>query len=210
MATICKGTDLAFLGDLASSLFSSPDQGQYAQDAAQQQQQAEQDRQRAIQAQAQQSQLAQYLQAAMLGGAPSVAQNQLMMGLEANRRQQDSMSSGVSGPGSALARYGAAMNTGNAAADTNQQSALLRAQELNGYRQQLAGLYNNQAQTSANLYGTGTSAALGYSGQGLQNYQGNAGRQQQQEGAILTGGGSMLAGLYSGRSGSSGDDSSSS
>ena len=118
------------LSDITDTLFGSVDNQQYLQQYAREQLAAEQARQQAIQAQAMQQRYGQYLQAVMNGTAPSMAQLQLQQGLGAISAQQQSMAAGVGGPGAALARYGAAVNTGAAQTATNQAAALARAKEL--------------------------------------------------------------------------------
>jgi hypothetical protein len=150
------------LGGLSDYLFGSVDNSQYLQAFAQQQQAAEQARLREQQAYAAQQQYQQYIQSVINGTAPSMAQMQLMQGLGAQQQAQQSMAAGLGGPGNALARYGAAVNYGNAAAGLQQQQALARVAEQG----QARNLYGQNAQAmqqgSAGMYGNIANNALGY------------------------------------------------
>ena len=123
---------------------------------------AEEARQREAQAYAQQQRYAQYLQSVMNGASPSLAQLQLMQGLGAIQQQQQGMAAGVGGPGAALARYGAAVNSADAGAAANQSAALARVAELNSARQAFGANAAAMGVNSGNLYRTSLSGAEGF------------------------------------------------
>lgn len=112
--------------------------------------------------------LARNLQNTIRGvGAPSVAQNQLVQGMEQAANQQQSMASGASGTDAALARMQAARNTGNLQAATNQQQALVRAQEVADAQRNLGGLLKGMADQSRGFYDTNVNAADSFNRTGL-------------------------------------------
>lgn len=76
---------------------------------------------------------------AALGAAPSVAQLQLQAGQDAAMRSQESMRASARGAsGVALADYGAAANVAFGQQQVNQQSGILRAQEMAQARDAMA------------------------------------------------------------------------
>lgn len=190
------------LTGLTDFLFGSVDNSQYLQAFAQEQLAAEQARRREQEAYAKQQAFSQYLTSVLNGTAPSMAQMQLSQGLQQQMNAQQSMAAGVAGPGNALARYGAAVNYGNAAANTNQSAALARVAEQDAARR----LYGQNAlgmeAASANMYGQASKNALGYagvaSGQGIDQF--NQANSNQQAGAILQGLGQAGAAYFGGRS----------
>jgi len=103
--------------------------------------------------------LADAITAAMNGQGPSVAQQQLQMGLEAGIAQQAALAAAARGQNVGLGQYQAAQNAGNLAAQTNAQAALLRAQEIATARGQLGAVLDstrgadiNLASNQANLF----------------------------------------------------------
>ena len=185
------------LTGLSSFLFGKTDNSQYLQEYARQAMAAEEARQREAQAYAQQQRYAQYLQSVMNGASPSLAQLQLMQGLGAIQQQQQGMAAGVGGPGAALARYGAAVNSADAGAAANQSAALARVAELNSARQAFGANANAMAANSGNMYRTSLGGAEGFgqlgSGVAAQNIANN----QKLGGAIAQGIGAA-AGMYFG------------
>lgn len=197
------------LSGISDFLFGTVDNQQYLQQFAKEQLAAEQARQQAIQAQAMQQRFGQYLQAVMNGTAPSMAQLQLQQGLGTIASQQQSMASGVSGPGAALARYGAAINTGAAQTATNQAAAIARAKELADARAAYGANAAAIAGGATNLYNIGSQNMLGLggiaSGSGIAQFN----RQEQDKGlgALFQGVGQAGA-AYFGRQPSTGGGSS--
>jgi len=197
------------LTGITDALFGTVDNQQYLQQFAKEQIAAEQAKQQALQAAAMQQRFGQYLQAVMNGTAPSMAQLQLQQGLGAISAQQQSMAAGIGGAGGALARYGAAINTGNAQTGANQAAALARAKELADARAAYganataiaAGAQNMYGQASQNMLGLGGIA----SGTGIAQFN----RQEQDRGlgAIASGIGQAGA-AYFGRQPNTGGSSS--
>jgi hypothetical protein len=133
------------------------------------------------QAQAGQGQLAGELQATIAGTAPSVARSQLEQGLSQIVQQQDSAASGATGTDAALARQNAERNIGTAQATTNQQQALLRAQEVASAEQQLGNVYGAQANEATGMYNTGVGAG--------ENFASEAGGEQSNQASLRQSGG---------------------
>ena len=94
---------------------------------------------RALGAREQQQGLADQFLAMIRGDRPSVAENQLMAGQDRALNNQLAMAASQRG-NPALAMRQAARNSGDIQAQTNQQAAMLRAQEQAAARQGLAGL----------------------------------------------------------------------
>ena len=188
------------LGGISDLLFGSVDNSQYLQAFAQEQLAAEQARRREAEAYAKQQAFSQYLTSVLNGTAPSMAQMQLSQGLQQQMGAQQSMAAGVAGPGNALARYGAAVNYGNAAAQTNQSAALARVAEQDAARR----LYGQNAlgmeQASQGMFANEAKNALGYaqvaSGTGIE--QQNQQDRMRGSGAILQGLGQAGASYFSG------------
>lgn len=115
------------------------------------------------------------------GPGPSVAEAQLRQGNDQNVANMMAMAaSGRGQGGGAAAQQAAAFQAANAGQQTNQEAAVLRAQEAQAWKQsQLAGI-NAQAGIGANLTGAGQNAQnLGL------NYQQLAANQQQNAGSQL-------------------------
>ncbi len=163
------------LSGITDWLFGNVDNQQYLQDYARQQAEAQKLREREAQAAAAQARYGQYLQAVMNGTAPSMAQLQLQQGMGAIAQQQQSMAAGIGGPGQALARYGAAVNTGDAQAQMNQAAALARAKETQDARLAYGANAAAQQQAASGMFGQTSSNALNLagvaSGQGLAQTQ---------------------------------------
>lgn len=187
------------LSGLTNFIFGSTDNSQYLQEVARQQMAAEEARQREAQAYAQQARYAQYLQSVMNGSAPSMAAMQLYQGLGAIQAQQQGMAAGVGGPGAALARYGAAVNSANAGGAMNQAQALARVAELNSARTQFGQNAGLMAQESGNLYGTAGKLGTDYSqiASGTAIGQTNQANSNQQAGALIKGIGDAAAMYFS-------------
>lgn len=84
------------------------------------------------------------MRSAALGEAPSVAQNQLFAGLNQANAQQAASAAGARGAGAlANAQTNAAANVAAAGQQTNQQAAMLRAQEMAEARGAFGGMTNN-------------------------------------------------------------------
>ena len=163
------------------------------------------------QAQAGQTSLAGKLNATIAGTAPSVAGSQLEEGLGRILQQQQAQASGATGESGALARSDAMRNAGVAEAATNQQQAGLRAQEVSGAENTLAGLLGAQANEASGMFGTGTNAALNAGGaagteEGNREQLVQAGGKNQLTtlGTIASAGGSALSTGGSGSGGGSG------
>lgn len=97
------------------------------------------------------------LREAAKGGAPSLAERQLNVGLDAAMRSQESMRASARGAaGVAMADYGAAANIAAAQQQVNQQAGLLRAQEMQQARDayaQMAGAARGRDISAAGLEG---------------------------------------------------------
>ncbi len=186
------------LSGITDALFGSVDNQQYLQDYAKQQLEAEHLRQREAQAAAAQARYGQYLQAVMNGTAPSMAQLQLQQGMGAIAQQQQSMAAGIGGPGQALARYGAAVNTGDAQAQMNQAAALARAKELADARAAYGANATAQQQGSAGMFNNTSQNALGLagvaSGQGIAQF--NRTEQDKGLGALFQGAGQGMSSYF--------------
>jgi hypothetical protein len=110
-----------------------------------------------------QLQYAQSLQQQIAGtGAPSVAQRQLVAGMDQLNRGQASQVAGATGSNAALAGYGAMLQQGQNAAALNQQQAVLHAQETQSAQNQLGAVYSQMGQRSMGGYGTALQGAQGY------------------------------------------------
>lgn len=105
------------------------------------------------------------LNGVIAGTAPSVAQNQLIAGMEHAQRAQLAQASGATGANGALAAMNAARNSGNIAADVNQQAGLLRAKEIADARAQKGVTLSQIAHATGNVYGNELSAAGQANGQ---------------------------------------------
>jgi hypothetical protein len=178
------------LSGVTDALFGSVDNQQYLQQYALEQVQAQEARRREAQAYAAQQNYGQYLQAVMNGTAPSMAQLQLQQGLGAIAQQQQSMAAGIGGPGQALARYGAAVNTGNAQTAMNQAAAMARAKEIADARTAYGANAAGMQQASANMYNSGSQNALGYAQVASGNAIGETNQRNSMQGA-----GALLQGL---------------
>ena len=110
--------------------------------------------------------LTQELQRTINGtGAPTVAQGQLQQGLGQIRSAANSEAAGATGANAALARQNATLATGEAATKTNQDAALLRAQEVAQAEQVKGQVLGSQAGESAGMYGSNLSGATAAAGQ---------------------------------------------
>lgn len=98
-----------------------------------------------------QQRLANNLWGVVNGQGPSVAGTELQQGLDANLAAGNSMAAGGSGANGALNRYAAILAAGKANVDTNQQAALLQAQQTAQARQQLSGVTGAMAGESGSL-----------------------------------------------------------
>ena len=177
------------LSGITDTLFGNVDNSQYLQEYERQRLEAEQARQRELQAYTAQQRYGQYLQAVINGTAPSMAQLQLQQGMGAIAQQQQSMAAGIGGPGQALARYGAAVNTGDAQAQANQAAALARVKEISDARQAYGVNASAMQQGSAGIANQAQNGALGYAQVASGNAIGQFNQQQQQQGlgAIASG-----------------------
>ncbi len=101
----------------------------------------------------QQQQLAKMLMGASLGQGPSLAGLQLNQGLEQINRGSMNQAAGAGGNNGVLARYAAMGSAAQAGAQTNQQAALARADEINQARALLGQNLGNMGQQTGNLYG---------------------------------------------------------
>lgn len=110
------------------------------------------------QQQAQQTQLANQLMQQANGQGTSAAQAQLQAGQQQNLANMLAAAHSATGPGASLAGYNAMQAGAQAGAQTNQQAAILRAQEQNQAQGQLANVLNQQQ--AANLEATKTQAQL--------------------------------------------------
>lgn len=151
----------------------------------------------------QQQTLGTALDRTIAGTAPSVAQNQLQQGLGQVRQQAESEASGTTGQNSALARYAAIMAGGNAAAETNQAAAGLRAQEVAAAEAAKGNLLNQEQGATSSLYAPTSSASVGESGQattGASNEAGinqtNAGQERQLAANLVQAGGTAVASAF--------------
>lgn len=111
--------------------------------------------------------LTQELQRTINGTGPSVAQGQLQEGLGQIRSAANSEAAGATGANAALARQNATLATGDAATKTNQDAAVLRAQEVAQAEQAKGQVLGSQAGESSGMYGTnlaGANAAAGLAG----------------------------------------------
>lgn len=123
---------------------------------------------------------------------PSVAQQQLAMGQEANMRQQMAMAAGARGGNAGLALQNAGANAGAANAQLGGQQALLRAQEDMANRQFAA----NAAQAAGGMYGQAASTQANAIGGAGQLFGGIAGNQVNQANTNVG-----LANTYAGMAG---------
>lgn len=113
---------------------------------------------------------------------PSVAEQQLRMGGEANMRQQMAMAAGARGGNAGLALQNAGQNVGAANAQLNGQMGIQRAQEDMANRQFSA----NAAQASGNMFGNlGQTQQQAYGGSA--NIFGNVANNQLGQGQIYGG-----------------------
>lgn len=99
------------------------------------------------------------LQGTINGTAPSVAQGQLEAGLGQTRSALNSEAAGATGTNAALARETAMQATAGADANTNQQAAQLRAQEVQGAEQAQGTVLGQEAGEASGMYGANLSAA---------------------------------------------------
>lgn len=116
------------------------------------------------------------------GTAPSVAQGQLTQGVGQIHQAADSMASGASGTNAALARMQAIQTTGEAGAQANQSSALVRAGESAAARGAEGAVLGQKAGEAIGMYGTNLSGVLGASGQAA-SAENNAEQMQAQKDA---------------------------
>ncbi len=153
----------------------------------------------------QENDLANYLRGGIAGtNGPSVAQTQLRAGLDQNNADMLAAGAGSSGVNSVLARYQARQAQGEQAARMQQAAALLRAQEVARYTQQLAGLRVAMGGQSMPLIGANMNQALNYDQLKAQQDQQNAQRDTILGAAGLNGASSGLGSLTSYFGGSSG------
>jgi hypothetical protein len=131
-------------------------------------------------------------------GAPSVAQRQLVAGLDQQNRNQASQVAGASGSNAALANYGAMLQAGQAGAQMNQQQAVLRAQEIQSAQNQLGGLYSSMGQRSMGGYGTALGGAQNYAGMATSIAQANQRAQMAATGTLLSTAGTLGAAALGG------------
>lgn len=94
--------------------------------------------------------------------APSVAHMQLVQGLGNIANEQQSMASGHSGEGGALARTNAAANIARAQVGANQTAALQRAKEVADAQTGLGATLGSMNNESQGIYGTNLGAAHGF------------------------------------------------
>jgi hypothetical protein len=95
------------------------------------------------------------LTAVATGQAPSVAGLQLGAGLDRIVQNANAQAAGATGEGGVLARYGAMQAAATAGAQTNQQAAIARAQEIANANQELGSLVGSTLGTTT----TGSNAA---------------------------------------------------
>lgn len=148
------------------------------------------------------------------GKTPSVAGIQLQQGLGQAAARQEAEASGVGGVNGALARQNAAQNIARLQVKTNQDAALLRAQEIEGARQQRNTLLNNQGTqlntaVGQNIHGGEAATAAAQGGQSSQDALAAARRAQYLN--LLSQGGALgtQAGIAYGNNKTPGDSSSS-
>jgi hypothetical protein len=110
------------------------------------------------------------------------------------------MAAGIGGAGQALARYGAAANTGDAQSQANQAAAMLRAKELQDARMAYGANAMAMQHGAAGMYGTASGQALGYGGLASGLDQFNLNRSDKIVGATAQGIG-QAAGMYFGQPG---------
>lgn len=117
------------------------------------------------QAQTGQNQLGSYLNRIITGSAPSVAGQQLTQGLGEIKSGIESTASGATGNNQPLAQYGSLQGYADAAAKANQAAAQQRTVEQNAAVAAKGQLLGQQANESANMFGTSLSGAGQFSGQ---------------------------------------------
>lgn len=106
------------------------------------------------------------LQKTINGTAPtSVAQTQLVTGLDSIKSAENSQAAGATGANAALARQNAQLGIAQAGAKENQDAAGLRATEVTNAENTEAGVLGNEANENAGLYGTNLQGATAASGQ---------------------------------------------
>lgn len=134
---------------------------------------ADQDRMMGLGARGSQADALGLAQQAAMGNAPSVAQQQLLQGRDQSLQNAMAMANSVRGGGAnlAAAQMGAMRQGGEQMGQVNQQSAMLRAQEMAAARAQYGGM-------AAQMRGQD----MGLQGQDAQQSQFNAGLEQQQHG----------------------------
>ncbi len=134
-----------------------------------------------------QLQYGQSLQQQIAGtGIPSVAQRQLVAGLDQANRAQASQVAGATGSNAALQGYGAMLQQGQQAAQLNQQQAVLSAQERQSAQNQYGGLLANMGQRSLGGYGTALGGAQNYAQLASNIQQANQRAQMAATGTLLS------------------------
>lgn len=96
-------------------------------------------------------QLAGTLNSMAIGQGPTVAGQQMQVGLDQAARTQMAGAAGASGSGAVLSRMAAMNNTANAQMNVNQQAGVQRAAEQQNAIGQLAGVTNNMQQQSQGM-----------------------------------------------------------
>lgn len=110
-----------------------------------------------------QNALAAHLADVRAGRAPSVAGQQLQIGLGNIQNQALSQAAGVGGPNAVVARLAAIHAATQAGLQTNQAAALARAQEVADAARTEAGVRAAQAGEAGNMFQTSTAGAKGFS-----------------------------------------------
>lgn len=117
--------------------------------------------QREGQAYGQEQGVANSLNSMAMGQGPTVAGQQMQVGLDQAARTQMAGAAGASGSGAVLSRMAAMNNTANAQMQTNQQQGVARAGEQTNALNQLAGVTNNMANQSQGMGQQQINAAQG-------------------------------------------------
>ena len=145
-----------------------------------------------------QVQLAQYLQRVISGQAPSAAQGQLAMGMDQAQRASQSQAAGATGTNAGLARYGSIMAGGQLMADTNQDAAQLRAQEVAQAVNNTGQLTNSMGQRSGMMSTVAGNTGLDYSKLGFGVQGANLEQENKENASIMKGIGDAAALYFSG------------
>src|SRR5690606_28146586 len=110
---------------------------------------------------ANQMQLDQYLANAISGQGPTIAQAQLQAATDQNIAQQQAMAASARGANVGLAQRGAMMNAATAQQQAANQSAILRAQEMQQAQINMMNNIANKDAFSTSLINTGTARDTG-------------------------------------------------